>query len=198
MHAETPAFLLPDEPVPVRLMNTIWADRTGPHDALVNMDDLRAWLREVHEDTQSSPRPADLARFRQLRDALRRLAATLTEDTRTIAPSAMTSTAEAVREVNEAVAEAPGIPHLSYQNGALHRSVGGPVHPARRALASIAERAIDLLTGEHAMRLRACYAPGCVLYFVKDHPRREWCSPHCGNRVRAARHYARHRKAATA
>jgi hypothetical protein len=42
-------------------------------------------------------------------------------------------------------------------------------------------------------RLRACQAPGCVLYFVKDHPRREWCSTACGNRARAARHYRRHR-----
>ena len=36
------------------------------------------------------------------------------------------------------------------------------------------------------------HAPGCVLYFIKDHPRREWCSTACGNRARAARHYARH------
>ncbi|HEY0690395.1 MAG TPA: CGNR zinc finger domain-containing protein [Kribbella sp.] len=26
---------------------------------------------------------------------------------------------------------------------------------------------------------------------MKDHPRREWCSTTCGNRARAARHYAR-------
>jgi predicted RNA-binding Zn ribbon-like protein len=32
-----------------------------------------------------------------------------------------------------------------------------------------------------------------VLYFVKTHPRREWCSVACGNRVRAARHYQRGR-----
>src|SRR6266851_2221676 len=38
-------------------------------------------------------------------------------------------------------------------------------------------------------QLRACHAPGCVLYFVKSHPRREWCSVACGNRARAARHY---------
>jgi predicted RNA-binding Zn ribbon-like protein len=52
---------------------------------------------------------------------------------------------------------------------------------------------VDILTGPAATRLRACYAPGCVLYFVKAHPRREWCSDACGNRVRAARHYQRSR-----
>ena len=53
--------------------------------------------------------------------------------------------------------------------------------------------AVGLLGGADAARLRACYAPGCVLYFVKTHPRREWCSVACGNRVRAARHYQRAR-----
>jgi predicted RNA-binding Zn ribbon-like protein len=61
------------------------------------------------------------------------------------------------------------------------------------ALSLLAVESIDLLTGAAAGSLRACHAPGCVLYFVKDHPRREWCSTACGNRARAARHYRRHR-----
>ena len=44
---------------------------------------------------------------------------------------------------------------------------------------------------------RATHAPGCVLYFVQDHPRREWCSTACGNRARVARHYDRHHRQAT-
>jgi predicted RNA-binding Zn ribbon-like protein len=59
------------------------------------------------------------------------------------------------------------------------------------ALGAVAQDAIELLTGPEATTLRACHAPGCVLYFVKTHPRREWCSEACGNRVRAARHYRR-------
>jgi predicted RNA-binding Zn ribbon-like protein len=47
------------------------------------------------------------------------------------------------------------------------------------------------LTGADAAALRACAAPGCMLFYRKDHPRRAWCSPRCSNRVRAARHYAR-------
>jgi predicted RNA-binding Zn ribbon-like protein len=62
---------------------------------------------------------------------------------------------------------------------------------ARATLAAVATEAIDLLTGPDAQLLRACHAPGCVIYFVKDHSRREWCSTACGNRVRAARHYSR-------
>jgi predicted RNA-binding Zn ribbon-like protein len=41
--------------------------------------------------------------------------------------------------------------------------------------------------------LRACQGPGCVLFFIRDR-RREWCSHGCGNRARAARHYARARQ----
>ncbi|MEU1601426.1 CGNR zinc finger domain-containing protein [Streptomyces sp. NPDC005708] len=43
--------------------------------------------------------------------------------------------------------------------------------------------------------MRPCLAPNCLLFFVKNHARREWCSPACGNRVRVARHYRRHHPA---
>ena len=73
-------------------------------------------------------------------------------------------------------------------------SESGKATPSLLALSSIAKESIELLTGDDRPRLRACHGPGCVLYFVKDHPRREWCSNACGNRARAARHYHRHRK----
>ena len=60
----------------------------------------------------------------------------------------------------------------------------------------IAEAAVLLFTSPDAGRLRACPGPGCVLYFVRAHPRREWCSAVCGNRARVARHYQRHRPGA--
>lgn len=45
-----------------------------------------------------------------------------------------------------------------------------------RARASIARDAVRILGGPLRDDLRACHGPGCVLFFVKDHPRREWCS----------------------
>ena len=48
-----------------------------------------------------------------------------------------------------------------------------------------------LFGGPDRLLIRSCPAPGCVLYFLREHPRREWCSTTCGNRVRAARHYDR-------
>lgn len=188
------ALVLPGEPVPVRLMNTIWADRSGVHDALTATADMRAWLAATHPGPgQPEPGPGDLDRFRALRDALRRLAALVTSDTRPAAASATTDTGQAVAAVNHAAAQAPTWPQLAYHGGRLHPAAGAGATPARQALSSIAQQAIELLTSNDGTTLRACHAPGCVLYFTRDHPRRQWCSAACGNRARAARHYQRHR-----
>lgn len=62
-------------------------------------------------------------------------------------------------------------------------------------LGEIAFGACELLLPDRIERIRACPAPGCILFFEKAHPRREWCSATCGNRARVARHAD---KAATA
>lgn len=185
------SWVLPDEPVAVRLMNTVWADRTGVHDDLQRPADLRRWLRDVGAGGGGSIGPADLATARRLRDALRRLAAAATDDDR---PHAATDQDQptALDIVNQALAAAPTTERLrSTATGfQLDRQIAAS--PVATALAHVARDAADLLT-EPDRRLRACYAPGCVLYFTKNHPRREWCSLACGNRARAARHYQRHR-----
>lgn len=66
--------------------------------------------------------------------------------------------------------------------------------PRRNALrAALARAATGFLAGRDLAALRACHAPRCVRYFVKEHPRQEWCTPSCGNRARVARHHERHR-----
>jgi predicted RNA-binding Zn ribbon-like protein len=191
-------LVLPEEPPPIRLMNSIWADRFGVHDALTTPDDLRAWLSAVYPDADppNRSRPGDVRRFRALRDALRGLAALVTGDSRPVAAAASTGVREAVAEVNDAAALAVLSPQLIHRDGELRRVTAGRTGAVDLALSSIAQQGIDLLAGEGSGSLRACYAPGCVLYFVKDHPRREWCSTTCGNRARAARHYERHYKKA--
>src|SRR5688500_3973390 len=79
----------PDEPVPILLMNTIWADRTSVHDGLGTTGELAAWLAAVGgrlfaggERAASGVRRHDVDEFRHLRDALRRLAAELSRDSR--------------------------------------------------------------------------------------------------------------------
>lgn len=176
--------LTPDEPRPVLLMNTIWASRSRVNDDLTSVDGLSEFLGFPAS-------PDDLAAFRALRQALRDLAGVLTDDTREIARER--DLGRAVAEVNRAARTAPEWPQLVLEDGNLVRHNESEGERATRVLASIAAEAVELFTGAERAQLRACYAPGCVLYFVKDHPRREWCSPSCGNRVRAARHYRRSR-----
>lgn len=159
------------EPEPVCLMNTIWADTDGIHDDLSTAD----------------------PRVRLLRDALRRLAATVTDDTRPGAESAVADREEAIAVINGFASHAPR-DQLAMHDGRLTLTHDTAVDSATARLADVATAAIRLFTGPDAEALHACQAPGCVRYFTKSHPRREWCSEGCGNRVRAARHYERIRK----
>ena len=183
--------MLPDEPPAVRLMSTIWADTDGIHDDLLTPADLDEWLDAVGTDRAAAhAAEAELARARALRDAVRRLAAFVTRDTRAAAASALTDVAAALDQVNSAAAALPA-PLLALRDGRLELTADAGASPVTTGLARVAEQAAGLLGGDDAARLRACYAPGCVQYFIKTHPRREWCSVACGNRVRAARHYQR-------
>lgn len=186
-------LVLPAEPRPVRLMNTVWADRTGVHDALTAPGDLARWLAATGLTTGEPPvTAAGLRAARTLRDALRRLAALQTGDPRPAARSALQDVDAAVQAVNAVVAAGPRREALQVHDGRLRRYPTVPTTDPAVALAVVAAEGVDLLTGTDPA-LSACHAPGCVLYFVRDHPRREWCSTACGNRARAARHYERHR-----
>jgi predicted RNA-binding Zn ribbon-like protein len=189
------AWVLPDEAVPIRLMATIWADTSGAHDDLGGGEDLDAWLDAVGvERSGDHATAAELALALRLRDAVRRLAAQVTNDQRPAAASATADVRAAVRDVNEAVTHLP-VPQLAFTDGVLRENASNDSSAVTAGLARIARESIALLGGADAAELRACNAPGCVLYFMKTHPRREWCSVACGNRVRAARRYDKVRSA---
>ena len=195
MQSPARAWVLPDEPAPVRLMNTIWADASGVHDHLQSPADVAAWFDAVGIDRLGAvATPADLTRARALRDAARRLAAYVSGDSREAAVCATESIHVALAAVNAAVLERPA-PQLELRDGHLQSTARARVSPVRAGIAQVAEGTVELLCGSTADSLRACHAPGCVLYFVKTHPRREWCSVACGNRARAARHYEKVRSA---
>lgn len=183
--------VVPGEPAVVRFMNTVWADRYGTYDALQTEADLGIVLKSLGLAVDAEVSNLDVQRARDLRDALRRLAAAVTEDDR---PNALTnvSVPAALRQVNSALRDLPASRLEQTDSGWQFRTITATV---RHVLADLARQGGSLMvSGEQP--LRACHAPGCVLYFVQQHARREWCSPECGNRVRVARHYARHRDAA--
>jgi predicted RNA-binding Zn ribbon-like protein len=192
------------EPLPVALMNTIWADRDGVHDALETAGHLTQWLVSVEDrldvplDLATGSIPAtQLTRARNLRDALRRLAADATGDDRPLAASAVDDTDRALTLLNSAAAHAPRWNALQQptRGGAPTRLTKTAKSAPDAAISQIADDAIALFSDGSGAVLRACRAPGCVLYFVRQHPRRDWCSAACGNRARVARHYQRHNTA---
>ena len=172
----------------MRLMATVWADTAGVHDDLAEPADLDAWLDAVGIDREGATATRDeFTSARALRDSVRRLAAHVTGDRRPAAVSATSSVEDAARIVNASARDRP-IPRLRLKNGLLELAAAPAVSPVVAGLAEVACETQTLLSDSGTL-LRACYAPGCVLYFVKTHPRREWCSVACGNRARAARHY---------
>jgi predicted RNA-binding Zn ribbon-like protein len=186
------------EPWPVELMNTVWADRHGVHDTLDDPEEARTWLAAAAAGI-GGPAPDvldgtdPLPSLRTLRDALRRLAAQLSADPRTAATSPTPDADRAIADLDLIAAAVPTWSSLHREeDGRLVRATrtGGP--PALAVVSLLAEQGVELFAGPQAQDLRACEAPGCVLYFVKAHPRREWCSSGCGNRARVARHYRRH------
>jgi predicted RNA-binding Zn ribbon-like protein len=182
--------VLSDEPGIVRLLDTIWADRDGPHDDFATPAHATVWLGRVGYAELTGLTSKHTSDLRDLRDALRRLAAHRTGDPRERAASPITVD-DAVRLVN-AIAGAPAAgPQLAISGPASFERVSQRKPQVADVLQVLAREGVEALTPPDGLPLRACLAPSCVLYYVQDHPRRAWCSAACGNRARAARHYAR-------
>jgi predicted RNA-binding Zn ribbon-like protein len=201
--AVTGATLL-EEPLPVELMNTVGVHGDGILDALEDDAGVAVWLRAVagrvgaEVGTGPGQLDADAVRsaagaLRELRDALRRLAAETTGDPRPSATAPELTRPEAIAALN---ALATAWPELAWPaDGQPSRAYRARGTAARIAVELIAHQGVELFAGPWRERLRPCLAPNCLLFFVKDHARREWCSPGCGNRARVARHYQRHHPA---
>jgi predicted RNA-binding Zn ribbon-like protein len=178
---------LRDEPLAIELHNTLYAIGGTAHDGLVS--ESQEWLdgigcRLPPGGAGAGPGAGELT---ALRDAVRALLHDVVDG--------RPHPAEALAAVNAASRRAPRSP-IVVASGAGIPLAGTEWHGATRAdvvIGTLAANAIELLTGPDRERLRACGAPGCVLMFLKDHPRRGWCSNACGNRARQARHYRRAR-----
>ncbi|MFF5372187.1 CGNR zinc finger domain-containing protein [Streptomyces sp. NPDC013187] len=141
---------------------------------------------------------AQLTAVRALRDAVRALFARAVRPGEPSPADAarLMPLPEAVRHLNEAAARIPTVPALDWPEGAVPVVHRRPLGAGDDLTASLAHAVIAFLASPDRDRLRACHAPRCVRYFLKEHPRQEWCKPSCGNRARVARHHQRHRATA--
>lgn len=125
---------------------------------------------------------AEVAEARALRDALWRL----TEGHVRGAPPGPDDLAT----LNDAAAHPPLTARLTADGGRAWAAGG----TGTGLLATVARDAVDLFTGAHAHRIRACGAHDCRLLFVDtSRPgKRRWCSmERCGNRAKVRAHRAR-------
>jgi predicted RNA-binding Zn ribbon-like protein len=101
---------------------------------------------------------------------------------------------EALDLVNEAASAVLRAPLLEWPTSGPPRLAERrtDADAATELISDLARSAIEFLTSAEREHLRACPAPRCVKYFVRDHPRQAWCKPSCGNRARASRYYHRH------
>ncbi|MFI1382764.1 CGNR zinc finger domain-containing protein [Embleya sp. NPDC020886] len=179
------------EPLPVELANTRYAVRGVPHEGLAEPEHLAAWLRDIAPRLAGPPSEAallavdaaDLAAVLDLRECVAALLRAAMTDT---APAADVPT-----RLNAYTRAAPHWRELTWPTADTRTEAA----PIAAVLAELADATIDLVTGPDRAELRPCHGPGCVLHFVKNNPRREWCSAGCGNRARVARHYQRTKNA---
>ncbi|WP_327358606.1 CGNR zinc finger domain-containing protein [Streptomyces sp. NBC_01304] len=194
---------MPDADLVLDLALTIRHDgHGGVADDLAAPEGLTAWVRAHPAVLPGAARftaDADtLSAVRDLRAAVRALFARAVRpgDPSPADAARLLPDQEAIDRLNAAAALVPVVPRLNWPKGAEPAAEhapapGGP--PAEELIAALARAAITFLTGPDRTKLRACHAPRCVRYFLKEHPRQEWCKPSCGNRARVARHHERHR-----
>ncbi|MFI2435988.1 CGNR zinc finger domain-containing protein [Streptomyces sp. NPDC018693] len=172
----------------------------GVADDLAAPAGLTIWVR-AHQDALPGAAAFqadadDLAAVRHLRAAVRALFA---HAVRPAAPSPADAARllplpEALSRLNTAAARTPTVPVLTWPDAGDPMLDHRPTTTPPDLTATLAQAMIAFLAGPDRRRLRACHAPRCVRYFLKDHPRQEWCRPSCGNRARVARHHERHKK----
>lgn len=182
---------LTGEPLALDLVNT----RPATGDLLATPAQLGSWLTlqsersaEAAELAETELRAEDLEVARKVRD---HTASALDRVRRGRRPSA-----DDLDALNLAQRGAPAVLELAWGATAVTATRRRTGTPGERLAAWLAEACAEFLADPAVTRVRQCAADDCVLLFLPSHPRRRWCSAtRCGNRVRVARHYHRHKPA---
>jgi predicted RNA-binding Zn ribbon-like protein len=165
------------EPLGLDLLNTRWLNRGVPQDVLGDLAGTRLWLDQAGlADTET-----ELTRqaLRTAREAIG------THIDQPESPSARAA-------LNEVLAWGRSWPVLGPDGPDTAVALD---EPSQHAGWLAAVNYLELLAADPT-RVRRCAHPECVLHFYDTSPKRSrrWCSmAGCGNRAKAARHYAKAR-----
>jgi len=178
--------LITGEPLALDLINTHAVTPDGVIDALESAESFRSWLdAQAHRLTLPGGElsKADLTAIAELR--------THVTDAIEAAREGHRPSARSLDAINAAARSAPQYSELT--SHLLKRANRDGTERAK-LMAQFAEAAIELLSAPEIRKVKVCEGPLCRMLFLPAHPRRRWCSPAlCGNRVRVARYYQRHR-----
>ena len=202
INAEQKFLFLGNEPA-IDLLNTTPVLAQGPVDFLEDFTDLTGWISTAGllEEAEAkalrrrwqgtSEADAAVAQAKQLREALRQILGAKLSGTK--------MPARAMGILNDALDAEKTTTQLEWDekagsfNRIVHHDTDG--RPAQ-TVTILAEAVARLLTEKDLTLVRRCENPACVLHFYdtsKNH-RRRWCSMDiCGNRMKVAAHYHRHR-----
>jgi predicted RNA-binding Zn ribbon-like protein len=162
----------------------------GLADALADRDAAAAWLARDLGYSPSCPlEETEHAELLRVRDSVRRLIR---------ARGAGHAPPPGDLEiVNQTSAAAPRAEQLGagWQRSARFTATGSTAPGNLTELLGALASATITLTADPPADLAECAADDCVVLFLRTDPRKRWHSDRCGNRMRAARSYARHRPA---
>jgi predicted RNA-binding Zn ribbon-like protein len=171
-------------------------------DLLDTFSDLVRWLEEARllnrEDAQQAERrwagkPESIRTFDQALE----FRASLREMVERISLSKPVPS-DAMKAINRMLQYHIGYTQLANRSGKFEREFHAEPEEANQLLGLLAESASDLLCTCELSFIKQCQNPACILFFydtTKNHAR-HWCSMSvCGNRIKVAAHYRRHRSA---
>ncbi|NKX86050.1 CGNR zinc finger domain-containing protein [Nocardia coubleae] len=178
-------FPLLGEPLPLDLINT--APSLG--DLLQTPDDLRAWCTAQAHRLPELGADIDVADVSAVRAIRAHIASALERAHRGQRPRQLD-----LHALEDAQRGAPAITRLRWEDSGVTAARQRTGTPGQRLAAELAEATAHLLADPAVTTIRQCDAHDCVIWFLPTNPRRRWCSAAlCGNRMRVARHYQRHK-----
>ncbi|CAN7273206.1 CGNR zinc finger domain-containing protein [Aminobacter sp. LjRoot7] len=175
------------------LINTRARSGTDSIDRLSTPDGLRMWvalqgerLKEFGGDVLATVSQADLAAIRSVRECASQLVDHVRHGR---APSDAN-----LRELNRTLSAAPVHLELRWVGSSMAAEARRTGSVIADLAAHLAEAVALVLTDPGVSTIRKCEAEDCTMLFLPASSRRRWCAAaRCGNRMRVARYYQRHK-----
>ena len=198
-HAEKQFIFIGNHPC-LDFINTLIAQDGKPVDLLESFSDLVMWLEQTHLLDKEEAKKAErnwgnkpegariLSQAREFRASLREMVERSAAG-KSVAPAA-------IQSINKMLRYRVGYQQVTGRAGTFAQQFQAESQEADLLLGLLAESASDLLCTCDLSLIKQCQNPDCILFFydtTKNHGR-HWCSMSaCGNRIKVAAHYRRHR-----